>query len=112
VYSDHRSILKIVFFFGGGGGGKYPKSKEHEFTLCSMYYSVLPKTEKNAVTVHCVKVVRLLSKFGMYCWVIHHSDIVKMSSIDIHERDNPINIQTVGFLLPSLSIYEAIFFRE
>ena len=57
VYSDDRSILAVVFL----EGGKYPKSKEHEFTLCSMYYSVLPKTEKNVVC-HCVKVVKLLSE--------------------------------------------------
>jgi len=62
MYCDHISNFdsRIFLFFGGGG---YHKSKEHEFTLCSMYYSVLPKIEKNAVSVHWVKVVKLLSKF-------------------------------------------------
>jgi hypothetical protein len=96
------------YFFGG----KYAKSKEHEFTLCSMYYFVLPKREKNALTVHCFKVVRLLSRFRMYFWVIYHSDIVKMSSIDIHKRDNPINIQTVWFFTTLIINWWSYFFRE
>jgi len=102
MYCDHRSNFDSRIFFRGEGGDL--KSKEHDFTLRSMYYSVLPKIEKNAGSVQWVKVVKLLSKIRMYCWVIYRPDIVKTSIIDIHNRDSSINIQTLSVFFTILII--------